>query len=219
MILKTFFLGQAIRLLRISSEDGGNLYGADLAQSVIERYGFLEGPKTVADFNMETGITFLHGNFNGSLIDKLQVYREGLLVEARLNTDYCDAFIDDIIFWAEESHKIEFIEKENAKRLYISTFDAKSDFELTQLFKPISFLAKELNETIKTYNIDQEPHEYFSFSLRKLMPQNSSVFSLEISLRSKPGENILYTTAPLRTKDHVYLIEKLENQFRTVTNA
>jgi hypothetical protein len=56
----------------------------------------------LADYDLSKGVTFLHGFFNNRVIDRFQVFSNGILAEAKLDTDECDRFLDDLLKWITE---------------------------------------------------------------------------------------------------------------------
>lgn len=83
MKLSQIAFGQAIRFMKISPSAGQTIYGKTLSAAFEEKYGFLEGPKVVSDFDTNKGVTFLHGFFKGTIvIEKAVIYNDGMIVEA-----------------------------------------------------------------------------------------------------------------------------------------
>jgi hypothetical protein len=56
----------------------------------------------LADYDLSKGVTFLHGFFNNRVIDRFQVFSNGILAEAKLDTNECDRFLDDLLKWITE---------------------------------------------------------------------------------------------------------------------
>ena len=79
MELSSIILSQAIRFGKVTGIGGGVIYGLNLAKACEERYGFLQAPRVLADYDLNKGITFLHGYFDKVVIDKLQVFPNGNL--------------------------------------------------------------------------------------------------------------------------------------------
>src|SRR6266851_3210694 len=103
-VIKTL-LNQSVRLLTQVSTLPAPIGRPELMRLIRDlelRYGFLQSPRLVADYNLETGITFLEGQFEKTWIKKLSVHGNGLLVEAETSTDIIDNFIDDLMLWANE---------------------------------------------------------------------------------------------------------------------
>src|SRR5690242_3790829 len=119
MKLVNVLLGQAIRVLKISGQHGGNIYGLNLTKALEQRYGFLQGPRSLAEYDMTQGVTFLHGYFqNRIVIDRLQIFSTGLIAEGKIPTDECAAFLDDVVGWVQEAGAARVEQDANAPRIY-----------------------------------------------------------------------------------------------------
>ena len=114
---------QAIRFGTLKPSKGNGLYGRNLVRAFEEKYGFLELPKTLGDFDVSKGITFLHGYFeNRVVIDKAALYNNGILVETKSTTDDCVSIIDDLISWANQNANFILEENHSLQRLYLRSF-------------------------------------------------------------------------------------------------
>jgi hypothetical protein len=102
MKLSSIIVGNVIRLGKVSGPGGGTVYGLNLSKACEERYGFLQAPRVLADYDLSKGVTFLHGHFDHRVIDKFQVFSNGIVAEAKLDTDECDRFLDDVLKWITE---------------------------------------------------------------------------------------------------------------------
>src|SRR5918996_3009830 len=129
MQLESILLGRAIRLLHISSASKGRIYGLHLVRACEERYGFWQGPRTVDDFDLAKGVTFLHGHFQSRLvIDKFQVFQNGMLAEAKADTNECDAFLDEFVGWIQSEFGISLNEESSSPRFYQSNLEIRGSF-------------------------------------------------------------------------------------------
>ena len=63
------------------------------------------------EFDISKGILFKHGYFDNKIvIDKLQIYNNGIVVDTKETTDDCVLIIKDVIAWAAKNANISFIE-------------------------------------------------------------------------------------------------------------
>lgn len=81
MDLKSILTSQAIRFYEAAEPVAERRSPVPLIREIQDRYGFVQVPLTVADLDFSKGVTFLRGYFKGSIIDKLQVYENGVLCE------------------------------------------------------------------------------------------------------------------------------------------
>src|SRR3712207_5290126 len=99
MKLEQILSGRVMRIIEVSGPGEGMINAAALARGCEERYSFLQGPRVVSDYNLESGVTFLRGYFNGRIIERFQIFQNGLLAEAETDTHELDFFLDDFTRW------------------------------------------------------------------------------------------------------------------------
>ena len=142
--------GQAIRFMKIAPSTGQTIYGKNLASAFEEKYGFLEGPKHGSDFDMTKGVTFLHGFFQGTtVIEKAVIYNNGMIAEAKADTDLCDQFIDDAVEWASEHANMVFPPDDEHPRLYLSHMIVEEGLSIEKLFSKLNPLGAEISKILE----------------------------------------------------------------------
>lgn len=185
------------------------------------RYGFLQGPRVVSEYDPAKGITFLNGYFGRSTIDKVMIYNNGILVDAKISTDEIDAFIDDANIWAREEMRLPpLTEKNERSRSYLSQVEIESDIDLDMAFPWLKELGASIAATTKSYGQNVRD---FGVSRIDLLYDISVVETPKVAVPfgfqrrdGKPYENKTYfASAPLRTEDHYRFIEKFEELLRT----
>src|SRR6266699_3571636 len=78
---------------------GGQVYWPEVAAKLVARYSFLRYP-TIQDLTERRDfIAFAVGKFAETQIQELRVYNDGIVVNARSNTNILDAFLDDLMEW------------------------------------------------------------------------------------------------------------------------
>jgi hypothetical protein len=211
MKLLNILLGQAVRLMKISAPGGGTIYGLNLAKACEERYGFLQAPRTLADYDASKGITFLHGYFqNKVVIDKFQVFENGLLVEAKVDTDECDAFLDDVMNWTRERGGIEFSVAPDAPRLYLSQLEVQSAISLPQAFPKLAPFGRQIADVLRSYRQIMSDWEFSGLSFGTAASGDASSFKFERRDGQAVPRDVYFASARMRTKDHLSILENLE---------
>src|ERR1700730_1547731 len=213
MKLQNILLGQAVRFGKISGPDGGSVYGLNLTKACEERYGFLQSPRVLADFDLSKGVTFLHGYFqNQYVIDRFQVYENGMLAEAKVDTDICDAFLDDVLQWVTSRGGIKFDSETTSPRFYLSQLEMLSDIELNHAFSKIAPMGRRVADVIRSYNQITPDLELSGVSFG-----SGEATSFKFERREGPSvpRNVFFASARLRTKDHLSLLDDLEGMLRT----
>ena len=96
MRIEKILLGQAVRFIEYPPGEESSLPAARITRHIQDKYNFLQVPTTLEDYNFQTGISFLGGYFQGTKIDRFQIFERGVLCEMQASTDICDAFFDDL---------------------------------------------------------------------------------------------------------------------------
>jgi hypothetical protein len=207
MQLERALLGRAIRLLPA----GGEIYALKLARACETRYGFLQGPRTAEDFDFNRGVTFLHGYFDDRIvIDKFQIFQNGLLVESKADTDECDAFLDDALTWLTAGGSASISRDKVAPRFYASNLEIRASFSLAEKLYSLNKIGVQISRYLQQYG--QESIDYELVSLAFAAGAGAApTFRFE-RREGAPGEALLYfSAAPLRTSDHLQLLTQLES--------
>jgi hypothetical protein len=212
MKVSKILFSQALRYLRISGPAGGNIYGVELARAMESRYGFLEGPRTVADFSLERGVTFLHGFYHREfVIDKLSIFQTGLVAESKTPTERCDEFLDDVVAWARQMG-ISAEPFESAPG-YVSHLEVISDSSLETIDK-LTPIAAQLTAILRSYGYPVVKFEVSSASVHTDLTNAPYPKPLAFSFARRDEQpypsNIYFSTAPLRTTDHMIVLETLD---------
>lgn len=203
----------------------GGLYMPEAVKAVQEKYGFLQGPTTLQEFDSSKGVTFLHGTFappkprlpkgkgqNRIVIDRFQIYTNGVLVETKGFTEDADQFLDDVTQWAMEEFGITIHPNIPIRKAYLTNLEV--EFPGAEL--PNFPLQKTLEGFLIGYG--QTPSQFstagltFHCDLTHVQPPLPTAFQI-IRREGVPySSNLYYSTAPLSTQDHLLLLEDLDKQ-------
>jgi hypothetical protein len=218
MKINSIILNQVIRIFTAALAppeiDPHRLF--EVLKAFEARYAFLQGPRVVADYDPQTGITFLQGHYGKSIIDKITIFGNGILSEAKISTDEIDAFLDDAITWARGEVGLPPLSAANERsRSYLSQVELESDIDLGAAFAWLTDFGKRLSDQLKDYGQNTRNYEVSGINL------HCDISDLEIpkpgvSFRFDRRENKSYSAktyfaaAPLRTLDHYRFIEEFE---------
>jgi hypothetical protein len=214
MKINQIAFGQAIRFMKIAPSTGQTIYGKKLASAFEEKYGFLEGPKLVSDFDTGKGVTFLHGFFeNTTVIEKAVIYNDGMIVESKADTDLCDQFIDDAVKWASENANIHFGLDDAHPRLYLSHVVVEDNIGIAKLFSRLSSVGVELSKILESYGDVNRDIELIGFAMQSDVTERAGPVPFKFERRAGVpfSSNLYFSSAPVRTSDHVNLLHKLES--------
>lgn len=182
---------------------------------LMERYQFVQVPQTVEQYNFAQGVPFLHGVFEDRIvINKFQVFKEGLLCETRSSVEDCDLFLDDVIEWAENDFGINVVEKKQMGRGYVSQIEVQSDVNLSHSFDSLTGFGDSLAAILRNYGQNPDRFDvaaiHFHCDTTRMDTAIPQVFALERRTGRPYESGIYFSRAPLLTQDHLKLLETLE---------
>ena len=210
MNLTEILAGEAIRFVPILPK-GASLYGINLVRAFQQRYGFLTAPTTIEEFDLSRGVTFTHGYFREEfVIEKIQIYNNGLLVDAKTDTTICDNFIDDVIKWGINAG-LRFGESNNV-RGYFSSLEVELSKDISSVFDRFKTVGSRIGMCIAEYGGPATPFEGIGMTFWGNYPETTGPNTFKIERRAgKPfSANIYFSTAPLTTTDHLSVLKELE---------
>ncbi len=212
MKVKNILLARAIRLLRFT---GRPLYMHDVMKPIVEQYKFLKVPQTLEEFDDTKGITFSHGKFNSRgrdvVIDSFQIFNNGLVADTREDTEDADKFLDDVIEWGVKTLD-RILPEQSVETLYLSNLEISLTTPLSTYMPIEQQLTGEISRYLKEYGVKHEPFELVSFALnfdRIKLPSVLTNFTIVRREGESFDSGLYFSTAPLKTKDHIALLEKL----------
>jgi hypothetical protein len=207
----------SVRFLAVIDETKPERSLLPIVKALEERYLFLQVPRTIAEYNLESGVTFLSGVFRGrNTIDKFQVYARGIICETREETDISDEFLDDVLNWAEADLKLEVPDRASMARAYFSQIEIRFSTSLSNSLNMFSGVGQSISNMVQSYRASVVPP--LEASSIKLYMDTSAMtgpapfeFLFERRANTSYSENIYFSAAPLRTKDHLQILQELEN--------
>jgi hypothetical protein len=209
MKLARILLSQAVRIAKVTGAGGGAVYGLGLAKACEERYGFLQAPRVLADYDLSKGVTFLHGYFEQRfVVDKFQVFENGLLAEAKVDTDECDKFLDDVFKWSEGAGIVIELSTTPPQKLYLSQIEVQSNISLNNSFAKVAPLGKQISDIQRGYGQIIPDLEVSGLSLGTAGDAPSFKFERREGPSVPP--DLYFASSRLRTKDHIKMLEALE---------
>jgi len=215
MELKTILTSHAIRFFADSGEMRVPRSPVPLIDGIREKYGFVQVPQTVAELDFKNGVSFLRGYFKGKIIDKLQIYENGLLCEAAEDNSLTDDFISDLFAWVQEHHNLPV--KETEVRAYLSQMVVISNVDVARTFSGINAIGPLFAKAIKSYGQTVQGYRLSGLRMHYDAMETPVPRSPEFSFERRAGEkystNEFFTSAPLRTSDHLKVLEALEKAF------
>lgn len=220
MELKSIIGSQVIRLMAISPSQEKPTSFLSFLKKVEDQFYFLQGPRLHTDYNLKKGITFFKGEFEGFLIERLSLFTNGILCELPATTDAGDAFLDKLLTWGN----LEFNAFPNYSgsnpHFYESAIEIHADINLAQSFKKYSSIETGISTALQKYGQRSAEFKPFGFRLHcdtTKLGENDlfpSAFTFEHRANHPFSSNLFYSSAPLRTDDHLSALQALERALR-----
>lgn len=194
----------------------------DLCNEIAQRYSFVYPPdfsQPITTFQ-EKGMEFAMGkfHFNGEdhNIERLAILAVGLIVSAS-STDVAQEFLKDLLIWGAETHEFRVSPDMFNRTLYLSQIIVEFDESIDNLIRNFEAFTKSYEEMFNlTYKSNMSMHCHsvtVNFDRTTVGGDVSKVGAFAIERRvDEPYElNKFFCQAPLRTEDHIRLIEKIEH--------
>ncbi len=192
----------------------GKAYYPDIVQGVVQKCGFHKFPQKLEEFDEDKGVEFLGGRWGNVTIEKMTIYRNGLLLDTRVSTSESERILREALVWAVSEFGLVYTPKMIARRGYVSNLTFHSDVPiLSKENSPISKLLQRTNEafgqitgdktlwgpTILTLNSEQLPRK----------PVHAP-FTIQRRADTAFAEKKYFSEAPLPTDIHLTLLEQFE---------
>ena len=179
-----------------------------------DRYRFQSYPRTIedADESSAKGIAFAAGKLvfeeKSYALVKATMFSDGLVVETALSTDLSEAFLADVLEFLSSKYGLTYNPDMIHRRMYISELIVHSRKDLGRLFAPLAKTIEKLNLlTGKEFH----PHGFgLSEDLGKLRP---TAFRFEREADKLFSQGRYFSSAPLKTSQHIELLEEMESLF------
>lgn len=206
---------RAIRLFQVSS-GMESLFWPDFTASLRDKFRFVGIPLELEDYDLSKGVNYSHGTHNGTVIDQLQVFSDGVVVNSRGRGELCDEFIDVLLDLGKQKFSLEYENAEPVSRAYVSTLEVETNKDVFRNLSKFGALSQLLGELVGAYNQRQGNAQLPKFVIAGLS------FSTDPSLDARPSftferkadtgfdQNIFFSQAPLITGDHIMVLERLD---------
>ncbi len=231
MKLLEILLGQSSRMIRTYIP--GGLYIPDVITPLQERYGFMQVPGGFEDFKSPQGIVCNHGRFlipesdiskvstkyfqvGELIIDSLHVLENGVLVSTRGTVESADLFLDDLFDWGANTFGSITVESTPIMKNFFSQIEIQLDSDIMLHLQKADILCDKISSSLSEYGHGSYTFQPYGFSLhfdatqlpaQRLAPNQ---FIIERKQQMPYKENIFVSSAPLKTTDHLKLLEELE---------
>jgi hypothetical protein len=212
MELKTIDMSRIIHLTNLVRPKG-QLYLPEAVAAVYSRYVFAKVP-SVQELVGANQISFKLGKFDDVAIDDLTIYTDGLSASSRADTDKIWAFIEDFLSFVAREFEVTPVSTVVNHTFYDSQVVVQTERTLDGQLRKFEAVAAIIDKNLKSYGLDVLPFSPFGINLdldgAKQVGRKPSRFAFERRLGITFEMNLYYSIAPLRTKDHLLLLNELE---------
>lgn len=211
----------AIEMSRLTSlfnitRPQGQLYLPNAALALIDRYAFAKGPTTFDELSADR-VDFQHGFFQDSAIEKLEVYQDGIVVSSQSESDLLDGFVSDLLQWSEKEFGSTIFPNRQAGRLYDSQLIIEASDAMLAPLEALNGIAGQIGAMLKESSGLDIPFQSVGYTLAHDRTKNPliqpNIFRLERRFAAEFSLNQFISVAPLRTSQHIELLEAIEAEF------
>jgi hypothetical protein len=204
---------QLIIMEEIRPQSG--IYMPALFQAVGDRYGFVARPQDL-HAAITTGAKFNHGRLitpNKTMtISEIGIYNDGVIVDS-LNTDDAEIILEDFILWTKNllglRDRITQI-----PRTYSSLVTVEFDKPVETALHGVEVFMRGLNVALKNaygWNLEVSLLRLgVNADPQSVPPLRNTHFFIERRILRPYSENRYQSGAPLRTEEHLALLETIE---------
>jgi len=188
---------------------------SNLSNDVVNRYKFASFPKADEDFDLQKGVVFQLGAFQGSKKQpvnvNLTVYNDGFVADTRSSTIESDEFLDDVFSWLSKEYGYTPIQEIIRSKVYSSEIYIRMNKPLNALNPKLKEFAKHLSSKVEGY-VEDILLETGGISFMRDPGKigRPGPFKLEKQEGIPFEENRYYSLAPLQTEAHIELLKEFE---------
>lgn len=191
---------------------------SNLSNDVVNRYKFTGFPKADEDYDLQKGVVFQLGAFQGSKKQpvnvNLTVYNDGFVADTRSSTIESDEYLEDIFNWLSKEYGYVPIQEIRRSKVYVSEVYVRMEKALNILNPKLERFAELLSSNVEGYgdNVILETTG-ISFLSDPGIIGRPGPFKLERQEGIPFEENRYYSIAPLQTEQHLEMLEEFERIF------
>lgn len=219
MKLRQVILARSIRQVSIAAS---SVPPTETIATIKEKYGFLKAPEKLEELRPNplqaqiSGIAFHEGKFQIDSrsvgIITLQFLPNMIVLDTRSSTEDCDIILDDYM---------EHIAKRSSDSvipLGPSYYVSQLEFTMERtpaLLPQFEEAGRAVDRFLADYGLSVPKYAFWSTLLNLdqegLVQLQPAYFSLERRIGFPFKQNLFFSQAPLRTKDHIALLEKFDS--------
>jgi hypothetical protein len=191
----------------------------DFMKAFVDRYAFVKQP-TTADEILDTqnkGLIFELGKWNDVGVTKVILFDWGIVVETNASTEASESVLQDMLTWGAETFGLSNRPNLITRRNYVSELVFSSEMSLPAISPKLRSLGSRVTELVSGYLGDSLLFGLTGITLAFDSSQSKQLYTpFQIyRLADTPfSQNKYYSGGPLKTSDHVQLINDFEASLR-----
>jgi hypothetical protein len=219
MQVSAILLARAVALIdTFDLNPRGRVPVSAIAEALVRRFEFATFPKSAAEFDESKGVKFASGFVDGTVIDELTVWNNGLVLDTRASTATTKHILESSLFSLSQELGLAYEPRMIKGWGYLSrlTFYSNANFDL------IHPAVKKLCDRLTTSVSQIHGREFkFAFGAMSLNWDNSKVtspvanFMIQRRVNEPFSENKFFCEAPVPTE----LLEPLLIELEADLNA
>jgi hypothetical protein len=174
------------------------------------KYTFAGFPKSLAEIDVQKGLELVSGTFGEIRIDKLLIYSNGIAVDTRSSTEDSEAVLYDLLDAANKA----FGAVIKPSRIgFTSQVIFRSKLSLFRINPGFQGIANGLTTRVSqslAQKMEFEPSAVYFHVDTSQTKINPGAFAIERRADTPFSENLYFSTAPLRTREHLEMIRQIE---------
>src|SRR5271169_2763332 len=127
----------------------GSVFYPDLAGGIVEQFRFQNFPQKPEAFDEQKGIEFGEGLWKGTVVEKLVIYWNGILLGTHSSTAESEIILEEALDWASQKFNIAYKPGMLNRKRYLSSLTFYSEQKLLTVHSAISKLASKLHDRVK----------------------------------------------------------------------
>lgn len=214
MRLSAVILARAIAFVEtVDLSPRGKVFYPDLAKELVQRYQFQKFPQTLEDFDEQKGITFVGGKSGETVIEKLTIYTNGILVDTRTDTAASKRIIDEALQWARSKFGLHYDAGMIQRFGYVSQLTFYSEAKLDTLHPALRKLAERISSAVSEIQNERFHYQTTSIAIQhdpSLRKYQIAGFTIQPRAETRFSEGKYFSEAPLATDLHWEMLQQFE---------
>lgn len=192
----------------------GKVFFPQILTALVERCNFQKFPKEYNELDEQKGVDFLEGKWGEVTVDKLTIYRDGILIDTRSSTTDSERIFNEVLVWAASEFGVVYRPEMIKRKAYVSGLTFYSQIPLLAALNPaLAALSDRISKAVsEIFHVDfqYEPTvitTHYDVSLKQIPV---AAFTIQRRLQIPFSENKYFSEAPLPTDLHWELLQDFE---------